>query len=235
MNVKIRPLPFFTLASAALLVAVALAPVFAQKEDNVNREEQWKKVFEAVGKGLPKTGIELIEPIIESAIADKAYPEAIKAVAQKITLEGMIEGNKAEEKITRMEAEIAKAARSAPEMVPVMEAILANWYWSYFQQNSWRYMQRTETGGPGGDDILSWDLARILAEIDGQFQKALSHTGVLKKTPGRRLRYFSPKGQRPGFVPADDVRFPRARRAALLPRGRTGGIARRRRLRPDGR
>ena len=52
-----------------------------------------------------------------------------------------------------------------------MDAILAHWYWQYFQQNRWRFMQRTATAAPPGDDILTWDLARILAEIDKQFQR----------------------------------------------------------------
>src|ERR1700733_1829353 len=79
------------------------------------RDDQWKKVDEAVKKGLPKTAIENLQPIIESAIRDKAYPEAIKAIAKKIALEGNIQGNKPEEKILRMEAELAKVPK---EMVP---------------------------------------------------------------------------------------------------------------------
>ena len=89
------------------------------------REEQWKKVQEAMNKGLPKTAIEALNPIIAGAIKDQAYAEAVKAIARKIALEGNIEGNKPEEKITRLQAEIAKAP---PEMVPVLDAILANWY-----------------------------------------------------------------------------------------------------------
>ena len=111
------------------------------------RDEQWKKVDEAISKGLPKTAIEQLEPIIDGAMKDKAYAEAIKAIARKIALEGNIQGNKPEEKITRLEAEIAKAPK---EMVPVMEAILANWYWHYFQQNRWRFMQRTATAAAAG-------------------------------------------------------------------------------------
>ena len=99
-------------------------------------------------KGLPKTAIEDLDPIIAGAMKDKAYAEAIKAIARKIALEGNIEGNKPEEKITRLQAEIAKAP---PEMVPVMDAILANWYWHYFQQNRWRFLQRTATAAPPGD------------------------------------------------------------------------------------
>src|SRR5262249_41099008 len=91
----------------------------------VQRQKQWQQVDEAIKKGLPRTAIEHLNPIIEAAIKDKAYPEAIKAVARKIALEGNIQGNKPEEKITRMKAAIAKAPA---EMRPVMDAILANWY-----------------------------------------------------------------------------------------------------------
>ena len=144
------------------------------------RDDQWKKVNDAVKKGLPKTAIEALQPIIDQAMRDKAYPEAIKAIGQKIALEGNIQGNKPEEKITRMQAEIAKAPK---EMVPVMDALLAHWYWQYFQQNRWRIMQRTQTGQSPGNDILTWDLPRILAEVDKQFTKALSADKELKATP----------------------------------------------------
>ena len=65
-----------------------------------SRAAQWARVDEAIQKGLPKTAIEELEPIIAAALRDKAYPEAIKAIAQKIALEGNIQGNKPEEKIT---------------------------------------------------------------------------------------------------------------------------------------
>jgi hypothetical protein len=143
-----------------------------------NREDLWKKVDEAQKKGLPKSAIEALDPIIEGAIADKAYPEAIKAIGRKIALEGNIQGNKPEEKIQRLEAEIAKAPK---EMLPVMETILAEWYWHYFQHNRWRFMQRTQTGAPPGKDFTTWDLPRILAEIDQHFIKALSYGPLLRK------------------------------------------------------
>ena len=80
------------------------------------RDAEWKKVEEAIQKGLPKTAIEALEPIIQGAVRDKAYGEAAKAIARKIVLEGTIQGNKPEEKITRLEAEIAKAP---PAMAPL--------------------------------------------------------------------------------------------------------------------
>ncbi len=144
------------------------------------RDAQWKEVQVAENQGLPKTAIEKLGPIIDAAVSEKAWPEAIKAIARKIAFEGQIEGNKAEEKITRMEAEIAKAPK---EMVPVMDAILANWYWHYFQQNRYRFLRRTATAEAPGKDITTWDLPRLFAEIDKQFTKALAAADELKKIP----------------------------------------------------
>ncbi|CAN5337538.1 alpha-2-macroglobulin family protein [soil metagenome] len=145
-----------------------------------SREEMWKKVDEANKKGLPKTAIKELAPIIESALKDKAYAEAIKAIAKSIALEGNIEGNKAEEKIKLMQAQIAKAPK---EMVPVMEAIQADWYWHFFNNSRYRFMRRTATSAPPGNDFTTWDLPRLFAEIDKQFNKALAYEKELKVTP----------------------------------------------------
>src|SRR2546421_1588382 len=157
-----------------LLAFVSVIPVAGA----ASRDAQWKEVDDAVRKGLPKTAIEKLDPIIQGALKDKAWGEATKAIGRKIVLEGNIQGNKPEEKITRMEAEIAKAPK---EIVPLLDTILANWYWHYFQQNRWRFMRRTQIAQPQGRDFTTWDLPRLFAEIDRQFQKALANTDTLKK------------------------------------------------------
>jgi hypothetical protein len=144
------------------------------------RDPEWKKVDQALQKGLPQTAIQYLESIVERAQGKKAYGQAIKGISTKIALEGTIQGNRAEERITRMQAEIAKAP---PEMQPLMQAILAHWYWQYFQNNRRRYLERTARAGPAGNDILTWDLPRILAEIDKQFSAALAPEDQLKKKP----------------------------------------------------
>ena len=61
------------------------------------RDAQWQQVEAAIKKGLPKTAITNLEPIIQGALKDKAYAEAVKAIGEKIALEGNIQGNKPEE------------------------------------------------------------------------------------------------------------------------------------------
>lgn len=144
------------------------------------RDALWKQVDAAVNKGLPQTAITNLNLIVPAAMKDRAYGEAAKAIARKIVLEGNIQGNKPEEKITRMDAEIAKAPK---EILPLLKTLRAHWYWHYFQQNKWRFMRRTATAEAPGKDFTTWDLPRILAEIDKHFQDALSHADTLKKTP----------------------------------------------------
>ena len=139
----------------------------------------WSEVYEARNKGLPKTAIEALEPILADALEQKRYPEAIKAICTKIAYEEQIEGNKPEEHVARLQAEIERAPA---EMKPLMQAILANRTWNYFQQNRWRIQQRTQTAEAPGNDFTTWDLPRILAEIDKQFTLALANDAVLKQT-----------------------------------------------------
>jgi uncharacterized protein YfaS (alpha-2-macroglobulin family) len=158
------------------------------------RDAQWRAVDAAVEKGLPQTAIEELKPILAAALADQAYAEAIRALGRKIALEADIQGHKAEEKIVRLEAEL----KSMPEpMKPMLEAILAHWYWQYFQQNRWRFLQRTQSSGTSGPDLQTWDLARILAEIAHHFDAALKDDSTLKSTPVQAYDDVLTKGNVP--------------------------------------
>ncbi|MEC8928333.1 MAG: hypothetical protein VX705_03890, partial [Verrucomicrobiota bacterium] len=182
-----------TLAVIGITITL-LNAVGQQAKPQLSKAEHWKAYDAALKKGLPKTAITHLEPIIKETLAQKRYAEAIKAIGKKIAIEGTIQGNKPQEKIRRLEAEIAKAPK---EMVPVMDAILANWYWHYFQQNRWRFLQRTRTGAAAGKDFETWDLPRIFTEIDKQFTKALAGKAVLQKTPVADYNDLLSKGSQP--------------------------------------
>lgn len=144
------------------------------------RDEAWKKVDDAVAKGLPQTALEALKPIIETAMKEQAYGEVARALARRVTLEATVQGGRPEEVITRLEQAIASAP---PPVVPVLEALLANWYWSYFEVNRWRFLERTATAQAPGPDFTTWDLRRLFAEIDRVFTRALSRSAELKQTP----------------------------------------------------
>ncbi|MEO0447462.1 MAG: MG2 domain-containing protein, partial [Verrucomicrobiota bacterium] len=168
---------FPPLCSWALLVGLSLVSPSLMSQD---RNALWKAVDDAIEQGRPQSAIEALEPILTNARDEGAFPEAIKALARKISLEQQIEGRRAEEAITRLEEELPQWPAEAQ---PVLETILAHWYWSFYEQNRWRFLERTQTDEPPGEDILSWDLPRILAEIDKHFSIALSDAESLQAIP----------------------------------------------------
>ncbi len=180
----------FALAGSLAFAAISLSLLFAAGP----REQTWKEVNEAIQAGLPKTAIEKLEPIINQAMNEEKYAEAIKAIAQKIVLEANIQGDKPEQRITRLQTEIERAPA---EMKPAMQAILANWYWSYFQQNRWRFAARTQTDAPPEADFTTWDLPRILNEIDRHFDASLADAETLKKIPVAEYDELLEKGNAP--------------------------------------
>ena len=185
--------------AAAFAVGSLAAVLLACSAQAGPRDALWKQVEDAVNKGLPRTAITNLEPIIQGALKDKAYAEAVKAIGRKIALEGIIQGNKPEEKITRLEAEIAKAPK---EMVPVLDTLLAHWYWQYFEQNRWRFMRRTATAEQPGKDFTTWDLPRLFDEIDKEFQKSLAAEKILKTTPIAAWGDLAAKGDDARQLPA---------------------------------
>ena len=183
-NLRLRILVVSVLAVAWSVIVLHSAP----------REKEWKEVQDAENKGLPRTAIEKLEPIIIMALKEKAYGEAAKAIAKKILLESSIEGNKPEEKIIRMEQVLKTAPK---EIRPLLLTIQANWYWQYFQQNRWRFMRRTATAEAPGKDFTTWDLPRLFAEIDKLFSQALAEAELLKKTPVSEFNDILVKGTVP--------------------------------------
>ncbi len=140
----------------------------------------WKKVDEAMQKSLPKTAIEQLDKIIASAKNDKAFDDAIRAVCRKYQLTMQIEGGSQSVAIKLLQTDLDQYPA---EMQPVLKAILANWYWNYYQQNRWQFQQRTQTAQSPGDDFETWDLKRILAESEKLFVAALAERETLKKIP----------------------------------------------------
>ncbi|MFM2171144.1 MAG: hypothetical protein RI957_1373 [Verrucomicrobiota bacterium] len=145
------------------------------------RDQQWKKVEEEINKDLPKSAISTLTAIDAAARSEKAWAEAIRATAQRILLQGRIDEGRSPTAAIEM---MQKTMIDAPaEMKPVLGVIQSLWLWSYFQQNEWRFRQRSPDAGPVGDDIKTWDLRRILSEVDAGFVNALGLADALRAIP----------------------------------------------------
>ncbi len=148
--------------------------------DEMDRKEIWKQVKADRRGKLPKSAIEKLKSIHEGAVADEAWPEAILALCVQFEIEG--ETNRpAQPWIIR---KLQQAIPDAPKpMQPVMKVLLARHFFTYYQNNQWRFQQRSQTAQSPGEDFETWDLTRILNEIDQNFTQALADADALKATP----------------------------------------------------
>ena len=127
--------------------------------DDDGRQKLWKLIGEAEAKSLPKTGMQHAQSIYESAMQDEDYPEAVRALMKKLTLEASINQPATPFLIKKLAAEVDNYPAG---IKPVMKTILANWFYTYYQQNRWRFAQRSQTAQVPSEDFETWDLARLL-------------------------------------------------------------------------
>jgi len=144
------------------------------------REKLWDQVAVSMSNGLPQTAVTNLEMILASALAEKAYPEAAKAVALKCTLQTRSDQDADAEKIKQLTTSLPAMP---PAMQPILHTILAHWYWHYFNGHRWQFERRTATAAPPGDDFTTWDSPRLFAEIEREFQIALANDASLKSIP----------------------------------------------------
>jgi len=171
---------------------------------NRAREGEWVTVQRALDEGKPKSALQALAGIEQAAIAAEAWDEAARAIATKVTAETGDRPPDDPERLVRLEAALQQAPA---EVKPVLEAILANWTWSFFQNNQWRFAQRTggATGGvneegkvaEGLAGIASWDLPRIIAEIRRRFAAALEPAERLRSLPVGEWNQILEKGAMP--------------------------------------
>ncbi|MHB8054267.1 MAG: alpha-2-macroglobulin family protein [Candidatus Aminicenantales bacterium] len=169
-----------------------------QDKPKISTAELWKRVDAADRDGLPKTAIGLLKEIVQVSLEQKREGEALRALTRQIILESVVEGNKPEARVARIREEIDKAPAGMKTLLRVVEA---EWYYQYFSRNRWRFMNRSASeGGIDEKDFTTWDLRRIVREIDSLYQAVLADEALLKKTPVSLFSDFLEPGNQPASI-----------------------------------
>ncbi|MBV6421088.1 MAG: hypothetical protein DAHOPDDO_02357 [Ignavibacteriaceae bacterium] len=147
----------------------------------------WKTVDSLEQQGLTRSALVVVEEIYEAAKKDNNQPQFIKSIFYKLKYGNYIEEDSHVKIVNDVKAEIDSASFPANA---ILESILANIYWQYYQNNRWRFQQRTETVNfdnedlPDGDaGFQTWDLSRLIREITKYFHASLEESDKLKKIP----------------------------------------------------
>ncbi len=149
---------------------------YMMAQDNLNYQNDWKKVTEFDKKQLPKSSLEIVNTIYNKAKKANNTNQITKALIYKAKYVLVLEENAELTIINELKSEISTSKFPNKN---IMESILANLYWQYFQQNRWKFYKRTKTGEKANqEDFRTWDLETLFNEIHIHFTKSLEN-GVL--------------------------------------------------------
>ncbi len=162
---------------AACILGCILASTYVATP-SYNYKQQWSKVDSLEKKGLPKSALEVVEKIYTKAKEEGNKPQFIKAVLYKIKLQTDYQEDYYKKIFNDLNTEIAGA--STPEK-QILHSITADIYWTYYQYNRYKFLERTETVNFNKDDIETWTLRDIVDKVTYHYRQSLSKSDELKK------------------------------------------------------
>lgn len=162
--------------------------------------DEWKKVDSLEQSGLTKSALEEVEKILAKSRAQNNHQQILKALIIKAKFQSYIEENSF--KLTLNELETEAEIASYP-LKPMLHSVIAELYWQYYQNNRWKFYNRTTTVDFAQNDIETWDLTKIInvtihhyllsiKDIDGLARTSINtfEDVIIKKDSSEKYRPF---------------------------------------------
>jgi uncharacterized protein YfaS (alpha-2-macroglobulin family) len=170
--------PKYLLSGILLFVFCTL---FAQKPNQpmFNYSQSWKEVEAFEGKNLPTSAMAEVDKIYAAAKAESNASQLVKAIIYQLKYTEYKEEESFKKNVDKINAELKTAVFPVK---PLLHSMLAEIYWNFYQQNRYRFNQRTETVEFKNDDVTTWSLEKIVEEIISNYQLSLQDADKLKST-----------------------------------------------------
>ncbi|MBL7936978.1 MAG: hypothetical protein JNM51_14320, partial [Bacteroidia bacterium] len=177
---------------ALLFIATAIISLgffsntFTKKADsllNFNKgdsyEKLWKRVDSCETKGLTESALKIVDGIYRKAKTENNASQFVKAILHRMKFESYKEEFSLEKSILKLRDEASEAKFP---IKPVLQSILADAFHQYFQNNRWKFYNRTTTVNFKNDDIETWDLKAINYAIISNYKASIENADSLKRT-----------------------------------------------------
>ena len=140
---------FVMIVSVAAMAVKSFIPAFVHQKSitemisiNDDYKKLWAKADSLVNKGLTRSAIEVVQVIYEKAKTENHTGNFVKAVTYKLKLESYISEDDYVKEINDLTKEASEARFP---IKPVIHSMIAEVYWKYYQNNRYKFLNRTET------------------------------------------------------------------------------------------
>ncbi len=143
-------------------------------------EKRWSGVYRFEMADLPQSALKIVDTIYYKAKKDNNVTETVKALLYQSKFALTLQENSELIVVEKFKKEIEA---SNGVLRNVLESMLAQVYWQYFQNIRWKYYNRSKVAETENvADFRTWDAAAMLKEIDPHFQQSLANTTLLRNT-----------------------------------------------------
>ena len=172
---------FTTMKKLHLILSIFMFAQFGNAQQKDSFESLWEQVEKFENEDMSKSALKLIETISKKARLENNETQIIKSLLYKSKFVLILEEDAELNIVNDFKAEIAIAEGASKN---ILHNYLANIYWQYFQQNRYRFYDRTSTETKVDQiDFRTWDLNTLFQEIDFHFQASLDNPEALQEIP----------------------------------------------------
>jgi uncharacterized protein YfaS (alpha-2-macroglobulin family) len=155
-----------------------IASAQPQKTNKLN-QLAWYAVDSLISSGLTQSALDTVNRIYNDAKNNGNQVQTIKSIIYRIKLESYGEEDAFVKTLNKLNEEIKDSKFPA---TPLLHSMLGECYWHYYQNNRYRFYNRTQTANFDNADIHTWDLRTIMEKTTSEYELSLRDVADLKKT-----------------------------------------------------
>jgi len=121
-------------------------------------QSQFKLIDSLHNEGLPRESLSILDSIYQRAYSEKNNVMMIRSIVGRNQNICYLEEEPLVSILDRLNSDLPNLEAPVRQMV---HSLIAEIYWSYYEANRWRFHERTAQEVPNGNDIRTWDLARL--------------------------------------------------------------------------
>lgn len=164
---------------ATLFTIILFSQMTQSQQNSESYEDLWKKVQKLEDQDLTKSAQTIVQSISKKAKDENNSTQIIKSLLYSSKYVMTLEEESQLKVISDFRTEIENTEFPVKN---ILESYLANLYWQYFQQNRYKFYDRTKTTAKGNSsDFRTWDLTTLFEEISIHFDKSLENRKGLQE------------------------------------------------------
>ncbi len=186
-NYKLKSSSFKKLLMRITFRFILLIIGFTLINTNINAQQTiiknysiaFKKIDSLANQAQPKAALALINNINAQARLQNNTAVLVKSVIYRMLFQSYLEEDAFSKILTDLKQDINLAKQ--PEK-SILQSLLAEMYWKYYEQNLYKISQRTQVLANIGDDIKTWSVKKITDEITKTYILSLKEITLLQNT-----------------------------------------------------